>query len=292
MIKFHRPTIKINTAIHFFIHLLILALGIGLYGLRFDVVKISTLQWILLILTSSTSIVLTSSLRLSTKRVLVIFFLSFLVEVAILDTTFQRRILLLSFCLPLISFFRSKIWKAYKKIPNQFTPIKLIVLGNITTFIFLVHLPPFYGGIAGWEAAYKDPLVYLSGIKIYNKEGDSVWYSNGITSPLNFPYRLYFEHRYDSKKLETYIKLLFDIYKRSYKHLKSGFFPSQYLLKEFAYPGHNPYSIEPYNRFPPSQVTLMTFETIGFDLKSKKKKVHNIDWKYDLSTRSWEKRFN
>ncbi|HEY9745076.1 MAG TPA: hypothetical protein V6C99_02535 [Oculatellaceae cyanobacterium] len=153
------------------------------------------------------------------------------------------------------------------------------------------YFPPFFGGIAGWTLTHDSRQnLALSGVQLVDQDGQFIWYSNGLTSPINFIGRQISKHR---KKEETAKQLLatyFRLYERSYPLLEKGYYASERYLGHLSYPEHNPCRHLPYQNFPPHRIAQLRLVRELYDPKTLAFQERIIEYEYFPKTGEFRKR--
>lgn len=190
-----------------------------------------------------------------------------LVAINIFSDPFPRRVSFFLAFTPYAVFILAELIRIFKDNKNYKIKVFIGLLSITTVMLWLPggYAPPFYNGIAGWTKVYENPIDRkerpIGGFQITNKSGERIWFSYGIVSPINFVMRHFYGYR---KKYPNKMNEIIDFYLASYCFnydiLRDGIFPYQRNLGPFGYPGHTPYVLYNYERFPPSE--LVSFELV------------------------------
>lgn len=184
----------------------------------------------------------------------------------------------LAFCLttfPVLVLFLPRFF-AWFKAADYHVRVTVVMLFILCFAVVMpgLHAPPFYGGIAGWTWVIdEDTPRTLPGIKLIRDDGEEIWFSHGIISPISFMQRQYIRASADDETFGDLMSFYFALYQRNYDLLRQGRFPNQRYLGRLAYPGHIPYRSMDYSAFPPERIARLGMVTESYDPQTGTNKV-------------------
>lgn len=171
------------------------------------------------------------------------------------------------------------------------TALSLPILLLITCIIPGFYAAPVFNGIAGWVVHIPDRNadIYLSGYKFQNDTKEDVWATNGLSNPISLMWRNIGRAQSNEEQHKNFLNFIFTMYTNNFHLLEQGIYPNQKYLGILAYPGHNPYLMQNYKDFPPSEITNIIYVTETYDRKTLQLKDKTIYNTYNIQNNSFLK---
>lgn len=205
-----------------------------------------------------------------------------------------RRSAFFILCLVLMFVYRKQILTLFRDAKGYYLRITLYFLA-FSLFIKILpggYFPPFFAAIAGWTVKVNpDNPIVVPGLKLIREDGQTIWYSNGLTMPQNFFTRqIKACNNASDEDLKSCLRYFHQLYIYSYPYIQQGRFRGQRYLGNWSHPAHKPSRMYHYIDFPPEKIVGFEYVIEKYDPYEdtliKQEKVYEYNIQEDMLDRN------
>jgi hypothetical protein len=180
-----------------------------------------------------------------------------------------RRGLTFILFLAIAFFYRKQIVTLFRETQGYYlrTTLYFLAFSLLIKVLPGGYFPPFFAAIAGWTVQVNpDNPIVVPGLKLIREDGQSIWYSNGLTLPQNFFTRqMKACNNASDDELKSCLRYFHHLYIYSFPYLQQGKFRSQRYLGNWFHPAHKPCRMYPYREFPPESIVGLEYVIEKYD---------------------------